>query len=974
MPIDFSKEFLLSSGRLSPHSGGEPTRPSLSKILKRASILLGLCVLAGSLYGGSLLSAILKRDLAKTRANEVAGQVRGRITNHPSLTSLTSLTQASLEGLDRLSEDLSNTLGSRGLKIWDLNGRAIWSDEMGLDRRISEAENLRQALAGEVTYHWQLPGFNHSNGNNGDALGQGSVIEVYVPLLSPERQNVAYVLGIYADATPLIGPVKNVTKTLWGVGLGSGLIVYLGLLVVVRRASSDLADAAGRNAMLYDKVLEGSQRLSALHDLSQKVSSKLDLKEVLDSIVRASLELLDGDRASLFLLSEDGKHLRPTATFGQIQEPAGEPPELPVGGPPSGIVASEKKSRVVDDVQRDERWWDHAWAKAEGLRSFIGVPLISGEKLVGVLNCLSREPSKFEEEDIRLMEALASEAAIALENARLYEGVVKRSEELAGLIEASRRVASELDLKKTLEAVLDEGGRVFGTGRIGLWFVRKESGDVFDVIARGLSEEHLETIRYLKGKTIVSQYAQDPSLGQSTVVEDVSSGSRWEHQQELWLREGIRSLVVIPMRSRGETFGVLAFYWGKTKHFSEEEIALGQAFAEQAAIAIRNAQIYADVRPMRDRLETLVENAGDAIVTLDSESKVLSWNPAAERIYGYSASEMVGQVPHALFPEERQSESLAIRERMKQGKILTLVETERRRKGGETFDAQITYSPLRDPRGEVTGYSVIIRDISETKKMERELAQTNDELQRTVVELHLAQEVAIRSKKLASIGTLVAGVSHEILNPINNMSVTIQMLQREIVERTPENLSEALDSMQEEVGRVVKISDNLLKFSRQKEPRAKPVELPHLMDQVIDLLSHETRLENIEVVREYSPDLPKVRGDEDQLRQVFFNLIQNARDAMPSGGRLVLQTQVKNGWVCTSVQDTGEGIPEEVREKVFDPFFSTKPEGKGTGLGLSVSYGIIEAHKGSLTVESKDKEGTTFRVELPAMREEKENA
>ncbi len=328
MPIDFSKEFLLSSGRLSPRSGGEPARPSLSKILKRASILLGLCVLAGSLYGGSLLSAILKKDLAKTRANDVAGQVRVRMT-HLSLAPLTPLTQASLEGLGRLSEDLTNTLGSRGLKLWDLNGRLIWSDEMGLDRRISEAENLRQALAGEVTYHWQLPGFNHNNGNNGEALGHSSVIEVYIPLFSPEGQNVASVLGIYADATPLIGPVKKVTRTLWGVGLGSGLIVYLGLLVVVRRASSDLADTAERNATLYEKVLEGSQRLSALHDLSQKVSSKLDLKEVLDSIVRASLELLDGDRAGLFLLSEDGKLLRPTATFGQIPEPPGGPRNSP---------------------------------------------------------------------------------------------------------------------------------------------------------------------------------------------------------------------------------------------------------------------------------------------------------------------------------------------------------------------------------------------------------------------------------------------------------------------------------------------------------------------------------------------------------------------------------------------------------------------------------------------------------------------
>jgi two-component system NtrC family sensor kinase len=278
------------------------------------------------------------------------------------------------------------------------------------------------------------------------------------------------------------------------------------------------------------------------------------------------------------------------------------------------------------------------------------------------------------------------------------------------------------------------------------------------------------------------------------------------------------------------------------------------------------------------------------------------------------------------------------------------------------------------------------------KKSHQELTVAHKELQATLDNLTTAKNQILRSEKLAGIGRLAAGVCHEILNPLNIISGYSQTLQMERQDDLA--LQDDLGSISEEIHRIEKIISGLLKFSRKGDVDLKHAEINDELESVLSIVEGEMSTEGIEVVREFSPDLPKLLLDTDRMRQVFLNILNNAKYAMPNGGKLTVRTQIedpmnslnlaiRNGSTSAEKEktlkisfiDTGSGIKKEHLEQIFDPFFTTKPEDKGTGLGLSVCYSIIEKHGGILEAKSDGKNGTTFFIELPlSQMQENEDA
>lgn len=268
------------------------------------------------------------------------------------------------------------------------------------------------------------------------------------------------------------------------------------------------------------------------------------------------------------------------------------------------------------------------------------------------------------------------------------------------------------------------------------------------------------------------------------------------------------------------------------------------------------------------------------------------------------------------------------------------------------------------------------------KKSHQELTLAHEELQASLNKLKTAQNQILRSEKLAGIGRLAAGVCHEILNPLNIISGHTQALQMERQEDP--GLLEDLDSITEEIHRIEKIISGLLKFSRKGDVELKYTDINQELESVLSIIEREMSVGGIEVVREFDADLPKLLLDNDRMRQVYLNIINNAKYAMSSGGKLTVRTQVlksknpsqvepgsspsppeDNGFLRISFTDTGPGIKPDNLGKIFDPFFTTKPEDKGTGLGLSVCYSIVEKHGGFLEAESDGQNGTTFLIDLP---------
>ena len=257
--------------------------------------------------------------------------------------------------------------------------------------------------------------------------------------------------------------------------------------------------------------------------------------------------------------------------------------------------------------------------------------------------------------------------------------------------------------------------------------------------------------------------------------------------------------------------------------------------------------------------------------------------------------------------------------------------------------------------------------ITPAKRYQDEFTDMAIAVNQMILELENREAILVQSHKMRAVGTLTAGVAHELNNPLNNITLTAHMLLEDYESLDDDERKDMIQDMISESGRSKKIIGNLLDFARESSSQMESLDLTDLLQKTIALASNQIKLSGIKIEFQATDNLPRVHGDIQQLEQVFLNLILNAVDAATKGGRIqviVLPADDLN-YVAVKVIDTGAGIPEHILPSIFDPFFTTKAKGKGTGLGLSVSQGIVAKHGGRISVASKEGQGTTFTVTLP---------
>lgn len=260
--------------------------------------------------------------------------------------------------------------------------------------------------------------------------------------------------------------------------------------------------------------------------------------------------------------------------------------------------------------------------------------------------------------------------------------------------------------------------------------------------------------------------------------------------------------------------------------------------------------------------------------------------------------------------------------------------------------------------------------ITPSRKFRDEFTDLALALNHMMHQLEHRQRLLVQAHKLKAIGTLTAGVAHELNNPINNIMLTSAMLLEDYNALSDNERLDMAKDLLEQAERAQKIIRNLLDFARESEIQMEQLNVHALLDETIQLVSNQLKLSKIKVERVYMSNPPPIYGDRQQLSQVFLNMFLNAVDAMPKGGTLKVKTYEaeEDNFIKIEISDTGVGIPEHVLPNIFDPFFTTKPTKKGTGLGLSVSLGIIRKHGGNITVKSQVNKGTSFFIILPAAK------
>ena len=471
----------------------------------------------------------------------------------------------------------------------------------------------------------------------------------------------------------------------------------------------------------------------------------------------------------------------------------------------------------------------------------------------------------------------------------------------------------------TLVVVLDREGRIAGFNRA----CEQATGYDFEELAGRriwdvlLLPEEVEPVR--------------------RVFDELRSGLFPNQHENCWVaRDGSRRLIS----------------WSNTAMLSadgevEFVIATGRDVTER-----RKAEY--GLRQANEMLRAVIETSPLAIIAMDLSGVVKSWSSAAENIFGWRAAEVIG-TPLPIVPEDDQGFFRNNLLKLRSGETIAAVERQRLRKDGTLIDVELWNAPQRDDAGEVIGGVSVIADVTARKKLEEQFRQ---------------------AQKMEAVGRLAGGVAHDFNNLLTVINGYTQMLLEGLEPTHPmycyvEEIVHAGES-------AVTLTNQLLTFSRRQIVSPQVLDVNGLLGGMENLL-HRLIGEDVEMVAALAPELPKVKVDVGQFQQVLMNLVVNARDAMPEGGTLTIETDtvsvetptsegVAPGfYVLLSVSDTGKGMTEDIRLRIFEPFFTTKGRGKGTGLGLSTVYGIVKQAGGEVTVVSEPGAGSSFRIYLPAI-------
>jgi PAS domain S-box-containing protein len=443
----------------------------------------------------------------------------------------------------------------------------------------------------------------------------------------------------------------------------------------------------------------------------------------------------------------------------------------------------------------------------------------------------------------------------------------------------------------------------------------------------------------------------------------------------MYKRLGVRAVLGAPIKVRGRVFGVVSVQSPNPSLFGRDDPEFLGLLGDQIGVAVENSQLLAEVRRLnaverrsgqeaRSRLAAIVEASTDAIIASGLDGLVTDWNPAAERIYGYTADEAVGK-NLVVVPADRAAESPQLIARLLAGESIEQFDTERVRKDGTRFDVSLGFAPLRNADGTIHGVATFARDITERVAAERREAD---------LEARLRQ-----SERLESVGLLAGGIAHDF----NNLLAVVMNYAEFIEEKLPDEaeIRDDLAQIRRAAERGAIFTRRLLTFAHQRPVNFEDLQL-NLLISALQQMLHRSIPASIAIDVRLAPELWMVHADAGQIEQLLLNLVMNAGDAMPDGGTLLIETAntqfdetsvaqltglVPGRYVRLTVTDTGEGMSKEVVDHAFEPFFTTKPTGKGTGLGLATVYGIAKQAGGFVSIYSEVGRGTSVRTLLPAL-------
>jgi PAS domain S-box-containing protein len=629
-----------------------------------------------------------------------------------------------------------------------------------------------------------------------------------------------------------------------------------------------------------------------------------------------------------------------------------------------------------------------AAADRAGIKAALGVPLMVSGRPAGVLMFYGREQKLHDQHVLRLSSQAADQLGFALAHKQLQEQMLQREDRrtearpgLAGegeqsssdLLSANEILHTEIarreHLQESLQERLRQQAAVAAIGAHALRGDRLEAlmAEATALVAQSLKVDFCTVLELAPARDALlltagfgwreglvghakiglgtnSQAGYTLLSGHPVIAEDLATETRFE-PPALLREHGIVSGLTVIIGTAERPFGVLGAHAATRRTFSQDDVHLLESIAHVLFQVFEHSRALNQVRRNAHWLERLIATTQDAVLSIDRSGRVVLFNPAAERIFGYARTEVVGQKVNVLMAEPYRSEHdqyIENYERTGEARAIGRIRTvTARRKTGELFPIELSVTELREDKD--VRYAAFIRDISEKTKMHAQL---------------------VESERLAAIGTTAAKIGHELANPINGMSLTIQLLEQrigKIGDASSGVLLATVKRLKDEIGRLHKLVGQFGTISRREKYDFRHDSLATLITDMIALQAPYFVDRAIKFEHAVAADLPLVWMDTDRIKQALLNLVKNAGEAMPEGGKITLKSFAVDDAVIVEISDTGMGIPPEI--DAFDPFVTTKKE--GTGVGLVIVRQIVTAHSGKISYRSTPGQGTTFRLELP---------
>jgi PAS domain S-box-containing protein len=784
---------------------------------------------------------------------------------------------------------------------------------------------------------------------------------------------------------------------------------------------ADQAVIAIENARLFEEVQaktrdleESLQQQTAMSDVLQIISSSPgDLAPVFESML-ANATRICGANFGTMNLYEDGS-FHPVAHYNVPSAYPASLAQTPFKPHPQsglGTVARTHQVVHIEDIRTLQPYREGnpsvvKIADLAGARTYFVVPMLKENDLIGAITIYRQEVKAFTAKQTELVANFAKQAVIAIENARLLGELRQRTADLARSVDELTATSdvlkiisrSTVDLETVLDTLAETVTRLCRADMAGLFHQRD---NMYHLIAsHGFSEEAKVFVRTHpltrdRGTLTGRVTAERRVIHILDVLQDPDY-TYGEGQKIL----GYRTMLGVPLLREDALIGVFSINRTRPDAFTPKEIELASTFADQAVIAIENARLFEELRERQAELRVTFDNMGDGVVMFDTAARLTAWNRNFQEMLELPDSFLADRPSFAEFFRYLADRGEYVSADLEAQLSRTVEDTrqemrfERTRPDGRIIE--VRRNPV--PGG---GFVLIYSDITERKRAEEAIRAARDAAQTALRELQAAQASLVHAQKMAALGQLTAGIAHEIKNPLNFVNnfagLSVELLDElkdaagAVSALDPGKCAEIAETIGMLTGNMEKIVEHgrradgivrsMLQHSRGGSDDWQATDLNALVEEALNLAYHGARAQdpnfNITLERDLDSNLAPVDIVPQEITRVLLNLMGNGFYAANKRSReangafrpaLTVTTREFGESVEIRVRDNGTGIPLENRDKLFQPFFTTKPTGQGTGLGLSISYEIVtQQHGGTITVDSEIGDFTEFTVRLPRSR------